>query len=145
MDKQLAYLAGFLDGEGSIAIGLNKNPRGERRWYLRISCHQLDPRPLRLLADRFGGSVRRHGYQARRTRQIFEWAVNSRQAYRVLKEVRPYLIVKADEADVGIEFQEVLMSRTLSRRVSLSEDEQGIRHSLYEKLRMLKQRSYDET
>ena len=145
MDEQLAYLAGFLDGEGSIAVGLNRNPNGDRRWYLRISCHQLDPRPLRMLAQRFGGSVRRHGYEARRHRQIYEWAVNSRQAYEALCALRPYLVVKAEEADAGIEFQTLLASRSVSRRVPLSEAEQDARQALYEKLRLLKQRNYDET
>jgi len=144
MSEQLSYLAGFIDGEGSISVGLNRTNKGVRRWYLRLSVHQLDPRPLRLLAETFGGSVRKHGYEARRTRQIYEWAVSSKQAAVAISAIRPYLIVKADEADVALEFQEIISKAPAGRRPHLTPLQEEERNSLYLKLRELKQRSYDE-
>lgn len=144
MDTQLAYLAGFVDGEGSIAVGLNKGWKGVRRWYLRFSVHQLDPRPLRLLADLFGGSVRRHGYEARRSRQIFEWVTTSEMAAKAIAALRPYLVVKAEEADVALEFQ-ALLNHNAGRRAPLTVEQEAAREDCYLRLRALKQRTYDET
>lgn len=143
-DKFLVpYLAGFFDGEGHIAIGLNKNPSGKRRWYLRFAAHQVDPRPLQLLKERYGGSIQ---YTARRGQQrpIYEWVATSIKAYKALKELQPFLIVKADEARLAIAFQELLFARGTDRSV-LSEAEQEARNKLYLAMREIKHRVYDET
>lgn len=150
-DITLAYLAGFVDGEGSIAIGISrqrtsKGGKLKRRWYLRFSVHQLDPRPLRMLLGRFGGSLRQHGYKKMpEKRRLYEWVASSDMAYRAIKELRPYLVVKDQEADLAIRFQETLVTRNLPRRAPLSEEEQAMRESLYLGLRALKKRLYDET
>jgi hypothetical protein len=137
------YLAGFFDGEGHIAIGLNKNPGGKRRWYLRFAVHQVDPRPLRLFRERYGGSIQftaRVGQQ----RPIYEWVATSIKAYAALKELRPLLIVKADEARLAMEFQEILFARGTDRS-TLSAEEEKARHDIYLAMREIKHRSYDET
>lgn len=141
---ELAYLAGFIDGEGSIAVGLNRTKKGVRRWYLKISAHQLDPRPLRALQGRFGGSVRRHS-DPPRVRAIYEWTATSKQAAHAIEALRPFLIVKADEADVALEFQRIVGANPPGRRPHLTIEQENARHSLYLKLRELKLRSYDET
>lgn len=143
MDPELAYLAGFIDGEGHIAVGLNKNPGGKRRWYLRFACHQVNPAPLALLQRRFGGSIqktRRIGNQ----RAIQEWSTTSMAAYEAIKALRPYLVVKAAEADVAIEFQELLLHRG-TRRTVLLPHEEAARQDCYERMRALKHINYDET
>jgi hypothetical protein len=141
-DKFLVpYLAGFFDGEGHIAIGLNKNPSGKRRWYLRFAAHQVDPRPLHLLKERYGGSIQftdRRGQQ----RPIYEWVATSIKAYKALKELRPFLIVKADEARLAMEFQELLFARGTDRS-ALSEEEEEARNKIYLAMREIKHRSYE--
>jgi hypothetical protein len=141
-DKFLVpYLAGFFDGEGHIAIGLNKNPSGKRRWYLRFAAHQVDPRPLYLLKERYGGSIQftdRRGQQ----RPIYEWVATSIKAYKALKELRPFLIVKADEARLAMEFQELLFARGTDRS-ALSEEEEEARNKIYLAMREIKHRSYE--
>lgn len=135
-EQVLAYLAGFIDGEGSIAVGLNKSSKGETRWYLRMSAHQLNPKPLQLLAKTFGGTIRRTKGD---TRDIFEWAISSKQAYDAIVALRPYLIVKADEAGVAMRFQESLHNN----RRALTDDDKSIRNGFYLLLRELKRRAYE--
>lgn len=139
MDETLVYLAGFVDGEGSIRIGTNRSPNGERRWYLILSCHQRNPRPLRLLHDRFGGSVR---HQAdHQPRPIFEWAITSDMAGKAIAALRPWLIVKADEADLALQFQS-LLHHNAGRRAPLTGDEKVLRERIYRQMRELKLREY---
>lgn len=137
------YLAGFIDGEGSIAVGLSRSGKGVRRWYLRFSCHQINPAPLRLLQDRFGGTIRRNERVGKRP--LYEWVTQSKMAAAAIRALRPYLIVKADEADVALEFQELVGANPPGRRPHLTPDQEEARHSLYLKLRELKLRNYDET
>lgn len=135
-NSTLQYLAGFIDGEGSISVNLSKNPKGRRRWYLRMTCHQVNPAPLELLINTFGGSLR----YSRRTatqRPIHEWAISSNEAYSAIKRLRPYLIVKAKEADLAMKFQELLWSRKNDKTL-LTEDEERERERIYNALREMK-------
>lgn len=150
MEWQLPYLAGFIDGEGSIAIGLNQSPATKkhpkrRRWYLRMSCHQLNPDPLHLLKDQFGGSIRQHGYSKDKLgkRRLFEWVTTAEEAAKAIETLRPYLIVKADEADLAIAFQNTVRNRAIPGwRPPLTQEEQDQRQSYYLAMRELKQRKY---
>lgn len=143
----LAYLAGFVDGEGSIAINTRTyRSGGELRTggSLRLSVHQLDPRPIRLLAETFGGSVRRHGYRKMaEKRDLFEWHISSEQAYAAIKAMRPWLIVKDEQADLGMQFQEMLRSRDVPRTTRLSSEEQAAREAIHQELRRLKWKVYE--
>ena len=150
-DTTIAYLAGFIDGEGSIAIGINYNPVSKktglraRRWYLRISCHQLNPNPLYLLKESFGGSIRQHGYSKDKIgkRKIFEWVATAEDACRAIEAMQPYLIVKADEANVAIAFQQTVRTRAVpGYRPPLMQYEQDVRNAYYLTMRELKQRKY---
>lgn len=60
-----------------------------------------------------------------------------------IAELRPLLIVKADEADVALEFQRIVGANPPGRRPHLTEEQEEQRHSLYLKLRELKQRNYE--
>lgn len=137
MDNSLAYLAGFIDGEGSISIGINNGNNGRKRYYLRMSAHQVDRRPLQMLLDSFGGSIRmteRIGNQ----RAIYEWVVVSEVARLAIEKLRPHLVVKDKQADVGLLFQSTLNNRPVGRTVKLTPEELSQRHALYEEIRRLK-------
>lgn len=135
---KLAYLGGFVDGEGSIAVGINNGNGGRKRYYLRFSVHQLDPAPLLILESLFGGSVRNHTNRSGNSRPIWEWVVVSEKARVAIETLRPYLIVKAAQADVALEFQSLLNERQSGRTVTLTPEELSQRHALYKKLQEMK-------
>lgn len=92
----VAWAAGFIDGEGCIAIA---------RYTLRLQVNQVDPAPLIKLRELFGGAI--HQQQVLRNsrkRVLWSWAVGARNALYVLEAIRPYLTTKAIQADLGIEF-----------------------------------------
>ena len=137
MDElRVAYLAGFFDGEGSISVNVN---RKIKRWSLRMTCHQVNPEPLRLLSAAFGGSIRltqRIGNQ----RPVYEWVAGGRMAASAIRLLRPYLTVKADEADVALEFHGLM--KYDKARLTLAEEEK--REALYQRLRDLKHLDYSD-
>jgi hypothetical protein len=68
------------------------------------------------------------------------WGMSSRQAAEVIRTLRPYLIVKAEQADVALEYQK----RKSGEIESLEREEEGkIRKELADKLRSLKRITYD--
>lgn len=105
-EADCAYAAGFFDGEGTVFIAVHrtvKNTRGPV-YNMRVMASQVDPTPLAWLQSIWGGSVvRRRGDDKRKPDYV--WNCFARQAARFLADVRPFLLVKADEADVALEFQ----------------------------------------
>lgn len=147
MDDQelFPYLAGFFDGEGSVSID-GSYKRG--RWVLRLNLRQVNPAPLNVFAQRFGGTVRRiirNGGRNGNDRNICEWNQSSHDAYTILKAIRPYLTVKAAEADLGIAFQEMIDNRSAAyRTLSLTDEERAQRHWYYQEIRALKRATFDD-
>lgn len=103
-DLDKAYAAGILDGEGCIQIC--PNSRGKNGHYLRVEVVNTNARLLQWLKERFGGNVQARGQlDVRATKPLFVWSTASRVSAAFLRTVRPYLIVKATEADCGLLLQ----------------------------------------
>jgi hypothetical protein len=110
---QAAYIAGIIDGEGSITICRRTNPAGvhgmKRGCYHRLllTTNMTHKKTIVWLRAATGlGSV----YPARNASQknhkpSWKWDVWSREALQVLKAVKPYLITKTRQADAAIAFQ----------------------------------------
>jgi len=136
MDAELAYLAGFFDGEGCVSIILNSKSGALT---LTVSISQLDPRPLILCQKRFGGSLHRErDHRGFRTR--VSWQTSSRLALAALEQLRPYLIVKGEEADIGISYQRRVMAWAGEDKQA----ERDFRLQMRDEITALKQQSYDD-
>lgn len=109
----LAYAAGFFDGEGSIMIlpGLrtaksNTHPR------LLVSLAQVDRVCLDWLVEKFGGKIRVRQKQAKgNCRVALEWYLCGVNAADFLRRVRPYLVLKAHRADLAMEFRKTVQRK----------------------------------
>lgn len=108
--KELAYIAGFFDGEGSVGINLTK-VHGQS-YAMAVCISQVDPRPLLFISSFFGGEVRISYSKDYRLgkRKLFYWRLYSKNAKRFLIAILPYLINKKNEAEIAIEFQNLRKS-----------------------------------
>lgn len=130
----IEYVAGFIDGEGSIAIGKNFTyASGKRNYYLRLSVHQMDRRPLDKLVERYGGSLTLN--RSHRPNAIWQWVVSGSTAAGVIGEIRPFLISKLEQADLGLAFQS---RKGLHGSRAVSESELEIQGELHRQMRELK-------
>jgi len=103
INEDLAYAAGFFDGEGHIRIQRHST-RGS--YMLSISAVQATKTPLPLLQQLFGGLIKRRVLPYKgETRVLFEWRTSSQSAQRALEAMLPYLRVKLDEAMVALDFR----------------------------------------
>ena len=97
-DLELAYLAGFFDGEGSIGLyDLRGNdPRyAEHRRCLVAKVGQLDRKPLELFKNRFGGSIQQYA-TPKGDKPYYRWSVSHRKARVFAEIIIPYLFLKKD-------------------------------------------------
>jgi len=118
---ELAWTAGFFDGEGSITI----SPRGNTH-YLKVGATQRDIRPLLKIQEWFGGSVGSpYGNGVR------NYSVGNAAAGVFLETIRPYLVVKAEQADVALQFQS-RRSRADGRRVMSPEEDAADRQRIFD-------------
>ena len=96
----LAYLAGFIDGEGSIGT----TRTGARRQVVgRLTITNTDLAMLKMLQAKYGGSITRQPRSANPEWKPYcaiTWT--NRGALRVLEAVLPYLIIKRRQAELCI-------------------------------------------
>lgn len=98
--EQIAWAAGFFDGEG--CIGIYRINQGQN-FRLHISAGQKNnDLPLLRLQALFGGRISRASEQAHATAY---WNITSKAAGEVLQKMLPYLTVKKEQAELGIAFQ----------------------------------------
>lgn len=89
-----AYFAGLVDGEGNVDAYPYKG--GRLRPVVAVSMTSLEA--VTALQNHFGGNVHRRKVPERYKPQ-FRWEVTFAKAVRVCEILRPYLIVKAENAD----------------------------------------------
>jgi hypothetical protein len=95
----LAYIAGIIDGEGYIGVYGGK----QKKHVLTVGVKMCDPEAIGAIVDAFGGT--NSGYE-NEFAYVFRWVVQTGRAYEFLKAIRPYLKVKAEQADWAIEYYE---------------------------------------
>lgn len=104
----LAYIAGFFDGEGSVTIHQNAkpSPRGKNPNHtLQVSIGNTDPRVLVRVHEEFGGGFCYRKRIKANHRKIAQWQARSRSALAFLEAIQPYIEMKCDQVAVAIAFQ----------------------------------------
>lgn len=112
-------LAAFIDGEGSILVN-ERNGDGRTNWgsYLRVVVCNTDPRLPRWLLETFGGTIAVQQRHHPNHRHVIKWHVSCRKAAEVLRGCLAFLLLKREQAEIGLAYQETLKGR--GHRVSLS-------------------------
>jgi len=103
----LAYLAGIIDGEGSINITSTKAPNSRNVSHaLRMSVTNTSEALMVWLIDTFGsGRQMSRNTNPGKWATRYDWVVYGHQAEVVLRAVLPYLVIKRDQARLALEFR----------------------------------------
>lgn len=99
----LAWAAGFVDGEGCISITVRKPRRAQRtpQYTAQLGVFNLDPAPLVKLHQMFGGTIYFRS-RVSHLRAVGEWRIKGKNAAWALEQLRPFLIVKREQAALAI-------------------------------------------
>lgn len=107
MRLNLSYIAGFFDGEGCISL--------QARHGLRLILTNTRLDVLSAIQEFFEGKgrikVRIRMPGERGTRPCYQWVTWMRDAEEILIALRPHLLLKASEADVGLEYMALIQRR----------------------------------
>lgn len=113
----LAWAAGFVDGEGSIMLPYSRPSQYRRNGrmkpktgqvYVHFRVGQSVEAPLSKLVGLFGGRIKeiskwnKRGY----TKPFYEWNLYGIEAIEALKQLEPYLLVKYVHCKLAIRFYE---------------------------------------
>lgn len=120
-ETDCAYLAGLIDGEGTIIIRTVRH----RYYSLLLAVYNTNAPVLDWIATTFGATksavYRNHQREGRVPG--YAWTAQSFRAYHVLRATLPYLQIKKEQALLGIEFQEASSSRYRHRWNQVSDDD----------------------
>lgn len=113
-----AWAAGVIDGEGCITIKFRKKSKKEKcaaYFGLRVIVGQSGkkiPKMLKVLKANYGGTIGAPYTPSNEHRmQRWMWGVASLEAEKFLTRIKPYLIEKADEGAVALEYRAKAMGR----------------------------------
>jgi hypothetical protein len=102
--ENLAYLAGFIDGDGCISGQLIKNNDYKFKFKIQLSIVILQKKSRRWFIDHLHNLLLNIGYIRLRNDNMLELTIRSVNDIKsLLTEIRPYLIVKKAQADLVLE------------------------------------------
>lgn len=105
---EAAWLAGFLDGEGSVSVSLGGRDGKYRTW--KLSAPNTAKRSLeKCLKITGAGSIVVKYEKTEQRKKLWQWQVQAQREIRdTLIQVLPYLVIKHKQAKRFLkEFQEV--------------------------------------
>ena len=103
--ERFIYLASVIDAEGTISIYHASQPsKNYYAYLLGLTIGNTDTRLIDWLVANYGGWTSWKRYKTKNWKDLEIWSVGGEKTYRLLKQVRPFLIVKQKQADLGMEF-----------------------------------------
>ena len=115
-----AYVAGIIDGEGSIEYIQRDRIRHDRKgkpvhkvWNIRMEGPQVDGRLIDYLMETTGEGHRdmKRFPDNDKWQDQHRWRLGYRGVYRVLKQVHKYLIVKQEKSKLVIDHYDKIFSK----------------------------------
>jgi len=108
-ETEKAYIAGLLDGEGSIFISRNYyyTKKGRQRFshLLKVSIANTDYKIMLWLKSKCNGCISIYPAKRQNTRESWQWVIGSIQARYFLEAISPYVRIKILQLQLAIKFQ----------------------------------------
>ncbi|MFQ5552939.1 MAG: hypothetical protein ACE5EW_04390 [Thermoplasmata archaeon] len=141
----LDYLAGFIDGEGSLSLARIPRRGRSTEYCVRLSIANTNKRILLEVQSEFGGTLARNPWKNPRWKPSYALIWTNAAAVELLRMISSRLRVKSSNAVLLLEFAEHVTEygRPRDRKgrlLSLSKGEKEIREVYHERLRLLNAR-----
>lgn len=132
-DTDLAYLAGLIDGEGTISCSQLKTTKGFLALHKQLSIFNTNIAVISWITSRFGGTVHSRSRDIKwKTEHQVKWSAN--EGYKLLKLVLPYIVIKRQQAEIYLALHE---TKSIS---GVTQEVQSYRAELVAKLQELNKR-----
>ena len=90
MNHHVAYIAGIIDGEGSVVLSKRRKTAQFRTPVVSVSSTTLEI--LEYLRSHYGGSISKHKVYQEHHKQSWSWKLDYGRAVRLCADVLPYLL-----------------------------------------------------
>lgn len=98
-----AYIAGIIDGEGSIMLQRSNARASEAYVFLIIKVANTNKKLLDWLQLKIGkGKIQYISKMHKGCKDCYHWTIASNEAYELLNLVYPYLVIKTKQADAAL-------------------------------------------
>lgn len=105
--KRWAYLAGLIDGDGSISLTEHESPI-QVHFFLNLKVTSTQRRQINWLVEQFGGQLENAGKQKGNDKPCFSWMVKDKKHIsNILRGVVSYLVQKKETALKAIEYADL--------------------------------------
>jgi hypothetical protein len=109
VDTDIAWAAGFLDGEGHF--GARFRSGGRTSLGVELTASQTHKAPIDKLVEIFGGAVHEVSKKTTTGRTTWQWTIASGKRLReVLPLLIPYLTTKKQEAEILLELSNTFLT-----------------------------------
>ncbi len=107
--EDLAWAAGFFDGEGFICI--QRRGGKYKSHYLRLGINHVAPEPLYAFNELFGGIVRFDAGVKGNRKPRYTWGLSCISAETFLRQIQPYVKNKGCVLKLALDFQETMQKK----------------------------------
>lgn len=128
-ETDLAYIAGYIDGEGTFSVG---------KGFIEVQIANTHLPTLDWLRRLFGGSIARQNNRPENYKPAYSLRLRSRKAERLCKDILPYLDQKQEECRLLLRFQATMVYRGKE----VPQEIKDIRQNIDTELRRLKRVEY---
>lgn len=137
--NDLAWIAGFFDGEGCIVIRLGvKSNHYNHMVYVGIGQVEKGSFLLQQLYKVFGGSICFHKSKNNKHGNKYSWGIGAQKAIKFLLTIYPYLRLKKQHALLAVELHETGDYRGTKMQIPL--EIYCLRETIAEEIRYLNKR-----
>lgn len=105
----LAYMAGIIDGEGSITITDCSEKQGRSFFTTSLGISSTDEVLIDWIIDNFGGWKGEYTPKqlpANSRKRVYRWQITGKNLEAILTLVYPHLVIKKREADIMFKMRE---------------------------------------
>lgn len=107
-DLDLAWAAGFFDGEGTFQIAKDSRPGGKYYARMRVGgCHKGSIEKFSSIMG-FGNIVREESPGPMANFKQFRWSTSGFRAVECAKKILPYLVVKRHECEILLRWEPLI-------------------------------------
>lgn len=106
---ELAYLAGFFDGEGAVMLPKFNRPDRRNGFHLTVCVTNTHEGSLLRFVRWFVGHVRYRKPTRHNQRGYFTWTITTQVAERFLTTMLPYLVVKKPHAEIALDYRKTVL------------------------------------
>jgi hypothetical protein len=99
----LAYLAGLLDGEGTLGV-YGRTEKGRREYVVACVVANTSTTLMEWLVTKFGGSYKARKQTNKGWKVCYGWSIHDRRKIAdLLPHVLPYLVIKKEQAELMLQ------------------------------------------